>query len=52
MYSCEECKESFNKPDEKNIDAGGIRDKGIIGKWKVSFIKVCPKCSSTKIVKG
>lgn len=50
MYKCEECKGKFNMPDERNIDAGGIRDSGIVGKYKTSFIKTCPSCFSTNII--
>lgn len=51
MFRCKNCSERFNQPDERNIDAGGIRDSGIIGKAKAKFITLCPYCLSTNFEK-
>lgn len=51
MYKCNTCNNSFHQPDERTVDAGGIRDAGVIGKTMVTFITFCPHCSSRNFVK-
>lgn len=46
MYECKDCHRSFIRPYERPIDAGGIRDSGIIRKTRRTiFIGFCPYCS-------
>lgn len=46
MYRCNSCNNDFERADERTVDAGGIRDAGIIGKAMVTFIGFCPHCNS------
>lgn len=46
MYKCKDCEEEFLIPDIRGIDAGAIRDAGVTGKWKKSFVYLCPNCLS------
>ncbi|MBQ9701334.1 MAG: hypothetical protein IJV71_12030 [Lachnospiraceae bacterium] len=46
MYVCNDCKEEFIAPYERNIDAGVHYDTGVIGKHKVPSMEFCPNCMS------
>lgn len=51
MWKCDECKEKFEIPDHKKIDAGF--DQRIIGyPMSTHTILLCPECNSTKIRKN
>lgn len=51
MYKCNKCNEKFDKPNIKNIDAGGINDIGIVRRFEIPTINTCPSCFSTNIAR-
>lgn len=51
MYKCNTSNNEFDRANERSVDAGGIRDTGVIGKAMVTFIGFCPHCSSRDFVR-
>lgn len=49
MWKCCDCNSNFDIPETKRPDAGLVPGHGILGTVKLSPVRFCPVCLSTRI---